>query len=120
MKRLAALIVAAPLVGCGPSFPTIDSQALAEAVAQVREHTVKICNYFPTDSSVVSILTSAHPILESAYSIAQQICNAVTETVPPLEPAQMGQERLGDKDQCPMVRGVCVEGRFGPAKEPAQ
>jgi hypothetical protein len=111
MKRLAALILAAPLVGCGPSFPTIDSAALSEAVAQVRGHTVKICSYFPTNETVVNILTT-NDVLETAYNIAKQICDAVTEQVPPLEPAQMGQGKLGEKNECPMVRGVCIEGRF--------
>ena len=59
MKPIAASVVAALLLtGCGPSFPTIDGQALAEAVAQVRAHTIKICNYVPSDESVIGILTS--------------------------------------------------------------
>ena len=113
MKRfLLALTLVAPLLGCGPSFPTIDGQALAEAVAAVREQTVKICRYFPSDESVIGILTSVHPVLETAHSIAKQICDAVTEALPPLSPVQMQNPRRGDDGQCPMVRGVCITGQF--------
>lgn len=118
MKRLAALLVAAPLMGCGPSFPTIDSAALAEAVAQVRGHTVTICSYFPSDSTLISILTASHPAVESAYNIAKQICDAVTASVPDIAPAQMGAQRQGDANQCPMVRGVCITGRFVDQPQP--
>jgi hypothetical protein len=112
MKRLALIAVVLPLAGCGPSFPTIDSAALAEAVAQVQKHTVQICAYLPSNNSVVSILTASNPIVETAFAIATQICNAVTATVPPLAPAQMGEKRLGEERQCPMVRGVCIDGQF--------
>lgn len=112
MKRLAIAAVILPLAGCGPSFPTIDSQALSEAVAQIQKHTVQICAYLPTNNSVVGILTASNPIVETAYNIAKQICDAVTATVPPLEPAQMGEKRLGEERQCPMVRGVCIDGQF--------
>ena len=112
MKRLALMFVVLPLAGCGPSFPTIDSAALAEAVSQVQKHTVQICAYLPTNNSVIGILTASNPIVETAFSIATQICDAVTATVPPISPAQMGEKRLGDDRQCPMVRGVCVEGQF--------
>ena len=112
MKRLAALVVVAPLMGCGPSFPTIDSAALTEAVSQVQGYTVKICSYLPSNESVIGILTSAHPALETAYALATQICEAVTASAPAINPAQLGEERRGDENQCPMVRGVCVEGQF--------
>lgn len=113
MKRLAALIaVALPLAGCGPSFPTIDSAALAEAVAQVRVHTIKICSYIPSDQSVIAILTTSVPVLETALKVAQQICDAVTASVPAVSPTQMSEPRRGDQNQCPMVRGVCVTGQF--------
>jgi hypothetical protein len=117
MKRLALIAVVLPLAGCGPSFPTIDSQALAEAVAQVQAHTVQICQYLPTNNAVIGILTASNPIVETAYNIAKQICEAVTETVPPLAPAQMGEKRLGDERQCPMVRGVCIDGQFVKPKD---
>jgi hypothetical protein len=120
MRRLAALVLAAPLMGCGPSFPTIDSAALAEAVAQVRGQTIKICNYFPSDSSLIGILTASHPVVESAYNLAKQICDAVTATVPAVNPAQMGGMREGDEDQCPMVRGVCITGRFTQPQQPPE
>jgi hypothetical protein len=112
MKRLAIVAIVLPLAGCGPSFPTIDGSALAEAVAQVRGHTIQICNYFPSDSSLVAILTASSPVVETAYNIAKQICDAVTATVPPLSPAQEMSKRQGDENQCPMVRGVCITGRF--------
>lgn len=120
MKPVAASLGAVLLLtGCGPSFPTIDSQALAEAVAQVQKHTVQICQYLPTNNSVIGILTASNPIIETAFNIAKQICDAVTATVPPLAPAQMGEKRLGDDRQCPMVRGVCVEGQFIQKNETA-
>lgn len=115
MKPVAASIVAALLVtGCGPSFPTIDGAALAEAVAQVRGHTIKICSYIPSDESVIAILTTSVPVLETALKVAQQICDAVTASVPPVSPAQMSEPRRGDANQCPMVRGVCITGQFVP------
>jgi hypothetical protein len=113
MKPIAASIAASLLVaGCGPSFPTIDSQALAEAVAQVQKHTVQICSYLPSNNSVVGILTASNPIVETAFAIATQICEAVTATVPPITPTQMQEPKRGDQNQCPMVRGVCIEGQF--------
>jgi hypothetical protein len=111
MKRLA-IGATLLLTSCGPSFPTIDSSALAEAVSKVQNETVKICSYLPSNNSVVSILTSFHPALETAYAIANQICTAVTATAPPVNPAQLGEKRAGDEQQCPMVRGVCIEGQF--------
>jgi hypothetical protein len=119
MKRLPAypLAVTLALAGCGPSFPTIDSQALREAVAQVQAATVQACNYLPTNQTVIGILTGTHAVVETAIAIAQQICAAVQETAPP---ELIQNRRLGDEDQCPMVRGVCIEGRFltKPAAEP--
>jgi hypothetical protein len=113
MKPITASVVATLfLTGCGPSFPTIDSAALAEAVAQVQKHTVQICSYLPSNNSVVSILTASNPIVETALAIATQICTAVTATVPPLSPAQMQEPKRGEQSQCPMVRGVCIEGQF--------
>jgi hypothetical protein len=112
MKRAAWIPLVLLLTGCGPSFPTIDSSALSEAVAQVRGHTVKICSYFPSDDSLISILTASNAVLESAYNLAKQICDAVTASVPAVAPAQMGETRQGDQNQCPMVRGVCITGRF--------
>ena len=112
MKRFATVPIVLLLTGCGPSFPTIDGEALQEAISQVRGHTVTICNYFPSDNSLVAILTASSPIIETAYNIAKQICDAVTATVPPLSPAQEMSKREGDSNQCPMVRGVCITGRF--------
>ncbi len=112
MKRLAIIAFVPLLVSCGPTTPNIDSGALAVAMAKVRGFTVQICNFIPDDSSLTQILTASNPIVEGAYRIAQAICAQVTETIPPLNPAQMGQERLGDGRQCPMVNGVCIEGRF--------
>jgi hypothetical protein len=113
MKPIAASVVASLfLTGCGPSFPTIDSAALAEAVSQVQKHTVQICSYLPSNNSVVSILTASNPIVETAFAIATQICNAVTATVPPVTPTQMQEPKRGEANQCPMVRGVCIEGQF--------
>ena len=121
MKPIAASMAAALFVaGCGPSFPTIDGSALAEAVAQVRGHTIKICQYVPSDESLIGILTASSAVLETALNIAQQICDAVTAKVPPLSPAQMSEPRRGDQSQCPMVRGVCITGQFIEGKaEPA-
>ena len=119
MRQMIAIPLAATiaLTGCGPTFPTIDSAALREAVAAVQANTVEICQYLPTNESVVSILT-ASDILETAYQIATQICNAVTEAAPP---PLVQNPRLGDEDQCPMVRGVCIEGRFiGGANKPEE
>src|SRR5262245_17401851 len=116
MKRVIAISLAGALAlaGCGPSFPTIDSEALKEAVAQVQGYTVQICRYLPTNDSVIGILTSSNDILETAFAIAQQICNAVTERVEAVNPAQAQEPQLGEENQCPMVRGVCIEGRFVP------
>jgi hypothetical protein len=111
MKRPIVLSLTVMLAGCGPTFPTVDAAALREAVAQVQGYTVEICQYLPTNATVVDILTTSD-VLETAYKIASQICSAVTEVVPPLSPAQMQQPRLGDAEQCPMVRGICIEGRF--------
>jgi hypothetical protein len=116
MKRLATVPVVLLLTGCGPTFPTIDGVALREAVAQVQAATVQACQYLPTNETVVAILTTGE-VLETAYNIARQICDAVTETVSAVGPAQMQEPRLGDADQCPMVRGVCVEGRFIAPKQ---
>src|SRR5262245_58243345 len=119
MKKIVALSLTFALAGCGPSFPTIDTAALREAVAQVQAKTVQICQYLPTNETVVAILTSSD-ILETAYNIASQICHAVEEKVPPLSPTQMQEPRMGDEGQCPMVRGVCIEGRFIGKEEPKQ
>jgi hypothetical protein len=120
MKRVAlALAIAAPLFGCGPSFPTIDKAALLEAVAQVRVQTIKVSSYIPSDESLIAILTTELPMAETALSIAQQICAAVTASVPPLTPAQMSQPRLGDANPCPMVRGTCITGQFLADTPPA-
>lgn len=119
-KRIASIALAAllALTGCGPTFPTIDSAALREAVAQVQAATVEICKYLPTNETVVGILTQTHAVVETAYAIAQQICSAVTEVAPP---PLVQNRRLGDEEQCPMVRGVCIEGRFvAPEGQKAQ
>ena len=112
MKPQLAVLPVLLLTGCGPSFPTIDSEALNAAMAQVRGHTVAICQYLPTNESLIGILTASHPVTETAYNIAKQICDAVTASVPAVNPAQMGEKRQGEENQCPMVRGVCITGRF--------
>ena len=112
MKR-AAFAIALFVAGCGPTTPTIDEAAIDAVVAQVKGHTIEICQYLPTNETVVNIITASSPVIEGAYNIAKAICDAVTaDTGSLMDPAQMGTSRAGDKTTCPMVNGVCIEGQW--------
>ena len=109
MRRLAVLVVALPLAGCGVMTPTVDSEAVAVVVAQVQAAAVKICSFLPTDGTVVEIVKATQGG-ETVLAIANAICKAVTAS--PTVGA-LG----GNTAPCPVVAGVCVEGQFIDPKE---
>jgi hypothetical protein len=113
VKRLALVAAVLLLVGCGKTTPSIDTDSIRAAVSQVRDKTVKICSFLPTTGTVTEILASAVPALDVAQKIAEKICAAVTGQ-------PVGQSLYGAQPQCPMVNGVCVEGKFVDPNKPIE
>jgi hypothetical protein len=107
MKPIAAALAAAIIVaGCGQT--SVDTTAIDIVVQKVQEIAVKICSFLPTDESVVNII-KASSTGETAYGIAKAICDAVTKA-----DTEGAPDNAAGRSQCPMVKGVCIEGEFVP------
>lgn len=82
------------LAGCGTS--NVDG-----TISQVQATAQKICRFVPTVETVAKIMAGGSAI-DTASSIANAICNAVT-TLPLAD---------GPGDRLPRVNGVVVKGKF--------
>lgn len=97
MKNLIGIcLMGVALAGCDPQVET----------KKVQGATVSACQYLPTAETVANIAKSfyspAIPYVDTASSIADKICGAVTNI--PLAD--------GPGDHLPRVNGVVVKGKF--------
>jgi len=104
LKKVAVtltLVLTLALAGC---FGGEDDGSVNDTIENVREQTVKVCNYLPTVGSVAAILTAGNPAVVGVHAIATAICGAVTSVPQGLVSS--------DVKIVPMVNGVPVDGQF--------
>lgn len=95
MKKLLLIAaLALPLAACASGGGT--------TISDVQARTAKVCSFVPTATTVANILAARNSLVQSASSIANAICNAVTTR--PLAD--------GPGDRKPRVNGVVVRGKF--------
>jgi hypothetical protein len=80
----------------------VTTEDVNSKITQVQDFTRIGCSFVPTVTTVAKILAAGNPIVDTASSVADAICAAVT-TVPLAD---------GPGDSRPRVNGVVVEGKF--------
>jgi hypothetical protein len=103
---MAACLSLGALGGCATATGggTGDSGGITGAIAQVQQITQTICGFVPTATTIANIFAAGNPALQSATTIANAICGAVTSKTATLRGAT------------PMVAGVKVQGQFVKAR----
>lgn len=96
MKKV--IIIAALCASLGACVTAGEIEAKIE---QVRGYTQLACSFVPTVATVAKIFASGSSV-DTARSVADAICNAVT-TAPLAD---------GPGDRTPRVRGVVIKGSF--------
>lgn len=96
MKRI--LIIAAL---CATLGACVTASELDAKISQVQTYTKLACSFIPTVATVAKIFATGGTV-DSATSVANAICNAVT-TAPLAD---------GPGDRIPRVNGVVIKGNF--------